>query len=55
MGHLVKFCYDRLNTLNFASKNISVRKSANPGGLKKIWVLKSIPILFDVRVGAHKM
>ena len=29
-GHLAKFCYDRLNTLNFVSKNVWVRKGANP-------------------------
>ena len=51
-GHLAKFCYDRLNVLNFASKNVSVRKGANPYGPKKVCVPKSIPILFDIGVGS---
>jgi len=29
-GHLVKFCYDRINDLNFVSKFVWVRKCANP-------------------------
>jgi len=28
--HLAKFCYDRLNTLNFTNKFVWVRKGANP-------------------------
>ena len=48
MSHLAKFCFDRLNALNFASKNVWVRKGANPHGPKKVWVPKSIPISFDV-------
>ena len=53
-GHLAKFYYDRINTLNFASKNVWVRKGPKPHGPKKVWVLKSIPILFDVGMGSHK-
>ena len=52
--HLAKFCYDRLHDLNFVSKNVWVRKGANPYGLKKFWVPKSIPILFDVGMSSHK-
>ena len=29
-GHLAKFCYDKINDLNFTSKNVWVRKGANP-------------------------
>ena len=29
-GHLVKFCYDRINVSNFANKFVWVRKGANP-------------------------
>jgi len=54
MGHLTKFCYDRMNILNFASKYVWVRKGANPGGPKKVWVPKSIPISFDVGMSSHK-
>ena len=36
IGHLVKFCYDKINIINFASKNIWVRRGANPGGLEKV-------------------
>ena len=36
-GHLAKFCYNRLNALNFVNKNVWVRKGANPGGPKKVW------------------
>ena len=28
-GHLAKFCYDRLNDSNFASKNVWLRKDTN--------------------------
>jgi len=52
-GHLAKFCYDRLNISNFASKYIWVRKGANPHGLKKVWVPKYTPIVFDVGVDSH--
>ena len=38
-GHLAKFCYDRLNTLNFTGKFVWVRKGANPHGPKKVWVI----------------
>ena len=29
-GHLAKFCYDKLNTSNFANKFVWIRKGANP-------------------------
>ena len=54
-GHLVKFCYDRLNTINFANKLVWVRKGANPHRPKKVWVPKSILISFDEGMGSHKM
>ena len=44
-GHLVKLCYYRLNTSNFVSKHVWVRKGANPHGPKKVWVSKSSPIV----------
>ena len=53
-GQLAKFCYDRINVLNFANKFVWVRKDDNPHGPKKVWVPKSILIVFDVGVGSHK-
>ena len=29
-GHLIRFCYDRVNSLNFVNKNICVPYNANP-------------------------
>ena len=52
-GHLAKFCYDRLNTSNFANKFVWVRKGANPLGPKRAWVQKTTPIVFDVGVGSR--
>ena len=46
-GHFVRFCYDRLNSVNFANNNIWVRKGNNPHGPNKIWVPKSTPIVFE--------
>ena len=54
-GHLAKFCYDRINAINFASKNVWVRKGTNPHGPKKIWVPRFTRIVFDVDVRSHKM
>jgi len=34
-GHLVKFCYDRINNLNFTNKFVWIRKGANPLGPKR--------------------
>ena len=34
-GHLAKFCYVRLNAINFASKNIWSRKATNPMDSRK--------------------
>ena len=53
MGHLAKFCYDRLNESNFANKFVWVRKGTNPYGPNKVSVPKVTPILFDVGVGSH--
>ena len=53
-SHLIKFCFDRLNSLNFANKNIWVPNVTNLRGPKKIWVSKSSPLIFDVGVGSHK-
>ena len=33
--HLAKFCYDKINVLNFASKNVWVRKGVNPENPRK--------------------
>ena len=52
-GHLAKFCYDRINNLNFANKFVWARKGANPLGPKKIWYQNPPPTLFDVSVGSH--
>ena len=47
-GHLAKFCYDKLNASN---SYIWVRKT-NILGPKKVWVLKSTPILHNI--GTHQ-
>ena len=52
-GHLAKFCYDKINALNFA-KNVWVPLNANPHGPKKKWVPKSPPFVFDIGEGSHK-
>ena len=52
--HLAKFYYDRIHALNFASKNIWVRRATNPHGLKKVWVPRTILISFNVGMGSHK-
>ena len=52
-GHLARFCYDRLNFVNFASNNVWVRKGANFHGPNKIWVPKFTPIVYDVGVGSR--
>ena len=52
-GHLVKFCYDKINAINFANKNVWVPNHANPRGPKRKWVPKSPPFVFDVGVGSH--
>ena len=52
-SHLTKFCYDRLNVVNFASKYVCVRKGANPHRPKKVWVSKFTLIVFDVDMGFH--
>jgi len=54
-GHLARFCYDRVNSLNFANKNIWVPYDANPRRPKKKWVPKFSPLVFDVGVSSHMM
>ena len=55
-GHLAKFCYDKINAINFAhNKNIWVPYKANPQGPKRKWVPKSPPCVFDVGEGSHTM
>ena len=54
-GYLAKFYFDRLNFFNFANKNLWVPIVSNPHGPKKLWVPKSPPLVFDVRVGPHKI
>ena len=53
--HLARFCYDRLNSINFVNNNVWVRKGANPHGPNRVWVPKFAPILFDVGVGSRLM
>ena len=53
-GHLAKFYFDRLNSLNFANKYVWVSNATNPHGPKKIWVPKFPPLIFYVGVGSHK-
>ena len=52
-GHLVKFYYDKVNTINFANKNVWVPYNANPRGPKRKWVPKFSPFVFDVGAGSH--
>ena len=48
-GHQNRSNFD----INLANKFVRVRKGANPHGLKRVWVPKTTPILFDVGVGSH--
>ena len=43
-GHLAKFCYDHINSMN----NHAWVRNTNALGPKKIWVPKSSPKLFDI-------
>jgi len=52
-NHLARFCYDRLNFINFANNNVWVRKGANHCGPNMIWVPKFTLIVFDIGVGSH--
>ena len=52
-GHLAKFCYDKVNSINFANKNVWVPFDANPRGSKSKWVPKFPPLVFDVGVSSH--
>ena len=54
MGHLAKFCFDRLDASNLATKFVWVREGTNPHGPNKIWVPKTTPLVFDVGVNSHK-
>jgi len=54
-GHLAKFCYDKINDLNFANnKNVWVPNKTDPQGPKRNWVPKSPPCVFDVGEGSYK-
>ena len=53
-GHLAKFCYDKINHLNFANKIVWVPYKANPQGPKKKWVPKPPPCVFDVGEGRER-
>ena len=54
-GHLVKFYFNKINSLKFANNNVWVPIVANPRGpKKKTWVPKSPPLVFDVGVGSYK-
>ena len=53
-GHLARFSFDRLNFISFVNKNVWVPYDANPHGLKKKWVPKSLPLVFNVGVGSQK-
>ena len=39
-----------MNISNFTNKFVWVRKGTNSHGYNKVWVPKSIPIVFDVDV-----
>ena len=52
-SHLAKFCYDRIHDLNLANKFVWVGEGTNPHGPKKIWVPKTIPLVYDVGVGSR--
>ena len=52
-GHLAKFCYDKVNSINFANKNVWVPYNTNPRGPKRKWVPKSPPFVFNVGVSSH--
>ena len=43
-GHLIKFCFDRINDSNFANRFVWIKKGANPHGPKKYGYQK--PLLF---------
>jgi len=49
-GHLSKFCFDRLK---FSNTNILVWNTIIQEP-KKVWILKSMPIVFDTGVGSSK-
>ena len=52
-GHLVKFCFDKVNSINFANKNVWVPNNTNPRGPKRKWVPKFSPLVFDVGLGSN--
>ena len=52
-GHLAKFCFDRIHDCNLAKNFVWVREGTNPHGLKRLWVPKTTPLMFDVGVGSH--
>ena len=52
-GHLVRFYFDGLNSLNFANKNVWFSIATNLHGPKKKWVQKFSSLVFDIGVGSH--
>ena len=52
-GHLAKFCYDKVNSINFANKNVWIPNKANPRGPKRNRYQSPSPLVFDVGVGSH--
>ena len=48
-----KFYFVKVNSINFANKNVWVPYDANPRGPKRKWVPKFSPLVFDVGVGSH--
>ena len=52
-GHLAKFCFNKVNSINFANNNIWVPYDANLRGPKRKWVPKFSPFVFDVGMGSH--
>ena len=51
--HLVKYYFDKVNSPNFANKNVWVPYDANLHGPKRKWVPKFSPLGFDVGVSSH--
>ena len=53
-GYLIKFCFDRINHLNFAIKNVWVPIVTNPNRPKRYEYQNSHHFLFDVSVALTK-
>ena len=52
-GHLVKFCFDKVNSINVVNNNVWVSFDANLRRLKRKWVPKFSPLVFDIGAGYH--